>query len=480
MKKIMAVIFICLAVVPAAACKGGGASTRVELSAVFDGECTLSGDMTVRYVNDTETEITELKFNLFPAAFREGAEHPPVSPANEAKVYPEGVNYGGIIIEECRENGEIADWRIAGNDENILVISLKKGVFPSESTAVSVAFTVKIPKARHRFGSMDGCVNLGNWFPVLCVHETGGFYECDYSPFGDPFYSEAYDYSVSLTVPSEYTVAAGGKCALTQVDGPSTTYTYELKNYRDVAFVLSKEFNISSLKSGNTDIYYYAKGEHDSAVVNAVGEAVSLFSRLFGEYPFDSLSVVSTPFPEGGMEYPGIVFISDSLDKETAVEAAVHETAHQWWYAAVGNNQLETAYIDEGLAEYSVCLFFENTPSHLVSREGFMNGKIAEFRAFYGVYDQLAGKADGTMERPLSGFTSEYEYVETVYTKSAIMFDAFRSGVGDKRFFAGLSRFYSENKFGIADTPRLISAFERAGCDAEGFFTSWLEGKVII
>ena len=42
-----------------------------------------------------------------------------------------------------------------------------------------------------------------------------------------------------------------------------------------------------------------------------IGEQSLLtFNRIFGEYPYGVYSIVNTEFPSG-MEYPGIVFISN-------------------------------------------------------------------------------------------------------------------------------------------------------------------------
>ena len=53
---------------------------------------------------------------------------------------------------------------------------------------------------------------------------------------------------------------------------------------------------------------------------------------------------MKTPFIYGGMEYPNIVFISDSIDDESEyLKVIVHEIAHQWWYGIVGNNEIKEA-----------------------------------------------------------------------------------------------------------------------------------------
>jgi aminopeptidase N len=60
------------------------------------------------------------------------------------------------------------------------------------------------------------------------------------------------------------------------------------------------------------------------------------------------------------------------------------------------------------------------------------------------------------------------------------MFDTLRKSVGEEKFFAGLKKYYKENKGKIATPESLIGAFERTGVDANGFFDSFLSGKAIL
>ena len=36
-----------------------------------------------------------------------------------------------------------------------------------------------------------------------------------------------------------------------------------------------------------------------------------------------------------------------------------HETAHQWWYSVIGNDEINEPWLDEALTEYSTILYFE-------------------------------------------------------------------------------------------------------------------------
>src|SRR5699024_6835658 len=91
-------------------------------------------------------------------------------------------------------------------------------------------------------------------------------------------------------------------------------------------------------------------------------DSLETFSNLFGKYPYRVYSIVMTEFPSG-MEYPGIVFINEELFmpalEEILEQTIVHETAHQWWYGLVGNDQIKEAWLDEALTTYSEVIYNE-------------------------------------------------------------------------------------------------------------------------
>ena len=180
------------------------------------------------------------------------------------------------------------------------------------------------------------------------------------------------------------------------------------------------------------------------------------------------------------MEYPALTMISDALDSDGNIYTIVHENAHQWWYAMVGSDQLNSAWQDEGLAEYSSLMFFENHPTYSFTRTGIVGTATKSYRAFYSVYNQIFGEADTSMNRNLGAFESEYEYSNIAYNKGLIMFDMLRESIGDDKFKAGLKKYFSENVNRIASCEDLFGCFLSSGVDLEGFFNSFMEGKIVI
>ena len=163
--------------------------------------------------------------------------------------------------------------------------------------------------------------------------------------------------------------------------------------------VLSDKFETLSLTEGGVQInYYYYSDTNPQTSLTVAAESLSYFSKTFGAYAYPTLSVVQTGFCQGGMEYPGLTMISDACDAATALYTIVHENAHQWWYAAVGSDQFNNGWQDEGLAEYSSLMFFENTPEYGLTRTGMLGSATKAYRAFYSVYNQIFGDADNDNE----------------------------------------------------------------------------------
>ena len=470
---IFAAAAVCAAALPLAACQKAPERTTYDITCTYSEERgTLSAVCDVTYVNTADTDV--IKFNIYGNAYREGALYRPVSDELTGSAYYNGASYGGVQITAV-EGGE---WTICGEDENILEVTLPGTLAGGDSCNISISYTLELAEVNHRTGIAKHAVNLGNFYPVACARDgDGNFLECPYYSDGDPFLSDCADYKVTLTVPEGYTAAASGQL----VESSGNTYTYSLENARDFCMVISDEFERISAEAGGTQVYYYYYSDDNAqAKLDAACQSLEYFKSAFGEYMWPTLSVVQTGFAAGGMEYPALTMINGGLDESGAIAAIVHENAHQWWYAMVGSDQINCAWQDEGLAEYSALMFFENSPEYGVTRTGLVNAAINAYRAYFTVYNQIFGDADTSMTRHLKDFVSDYEYVNIAYNKGLILFDTLRQSIGDDRFLAGLKSYFAENKGKIAKSDDLIACFEGTGVDVDGLFASFIEGKVII
>ena len=171
---------------------------------------TLRASMRFSFCNGTGEPLSALDFNLYGNAFREGALYPPVTPSSAEAAYWAGESCGEMNILSV---SPCVGWEVCGEDENVLRVTLEQELFPGEEAETEIVWELKLAEINHRTGISESAVNLGNFYPVLCVREEGrGFVPCAYSANGDPFYSECADYEVTFTAPASYTVAASGEC----------------------------------------------------------------------------------------------------------------------------------------------------------------------------------------------------------------------------------------------------------------------------
>ncbi|MDE6374106.1 MAG: M1 family metallopeptidase [Clostridia bacterium] len=477
---IIAAAALALNALPVTSCakKNDTEISKYVITAAYDeaGHC-LSGTTDFTFYNSTDNEISDLQFNLWGNAYRQGAKNKPVSDAYASKAYYAGTSYGGETVEKVEG---CASWEVTGDDENILNVTLNQPVYPEQSVKVSITYSLDLAKVNHRTGVTGTTVNLGNFYPVLCAYSAEGFINTPYYSCGDPFVSDCADYDVTFTLPKQYIAATSGKEISRTVAGEQATARYELKKARDFAAVLSDKFKTVTKTSAGCEVTAYYCGETEpTKQLDAACESLEYFSKTFGAYAYPTLSVVFTPLYVSGMEYPALTMISDTLDETDGVYTTVHENAHQWWYAMVGSNQVNCAWQDEGLAEYSTVCFFENYPAYGFTRTSALGSAIKAYRAYYSVYNQIFGKVDTTMTRSLDQYASDYEYVNVAYNKSFLMFESVRTAMGDKKFFNALKSYYEANRFKIASPEEMISHFT-ALHDIEGVFMSYIDGKVVI
>ncbi len=477
MRKNTAIYFVLIAVsfpfFLATACKNGGTEARYEYeiqAEYFPEERRLNGSMKVTVPNNTESVIEEIPFALYGNAFREGADPAPVSELLSSACYYDGISYGGMEIQNV-SGGK--SWSV-DEKKNVLTVSLDKPLYPDESVTVSVGYSLTLAKVNHRLGAGEHCVNLSYFYPMLFAEKDGGFYEYAPAKYGEPFVLTGADFKVSLTVPAEMKVAGGGKLEQTLKDG-KTVYDCNAENVRDAAFVLG-DFSLASAEQNGVRIdYYYFADEAPDKTLKAACDSLAAYSELFGDYSYPRYALAETDLYLSGMEYSGFTAVSCLLRQEERASVVAHETAHQWWCVSVGSDQAECAWQDEGLAEYSVALFYEKHPEYGNYRDLIATSENA-YRDYYSVQSQLSKEVDTKMSRPLSEYSGDYEYRILCYDKGVVLFDRLRETMGDRRFFSALDAYAAKYAGKVAAESDLIGCFS----SQEQLILSFTEGRCVI
>ena len=443
---------------------------------------SVEATQTIDYYNSTGDVLKILKLHLYVQNFKNGATETIVPSTKLNQAYPNGMDYADFNIKKISCNNTNLQYEYENDYDDILSINLNNSLLPNNRVLFEISYNFAIPNCCHRFGYGANTINLANFYPIMCVYENDKFNTNGYHPNGDPFYSDISNYCVSISTDSSYVVAGSGTKSEKILNEKITQTTFQANGIRDFAIVLSDKFNTIQKIVNNTTInYYYFNDNQPEKSLQAGVDAIKTFSEKFGTYPYKTFSIVKTDFVHGGMEYPTLIMISSDIENyDDYLNVIIHETAHQWWYGIVGNDQFTYPWLDEALTEYSTILFYDSNPNYPLNHSEMVASCKENYTLFVNVYEEVLGSLDTSM-RAVDQYNTEPEYTYCTYVKGVLMFDSLFQLIGETKFYNSLKSYFNNNKFSFATPNSLINAFNTT-CkqDYTNFFNSWLNGKVVV
>lgn len=403
-------------------------NTQYTLSAVLDyGRHHLAVEQKIDYTNKSGEELADLLLIVEPGR------------------YPGVFQLAGLAWEDGSP--------VAGHawDGAWLNIPLASPLQPGESLSLSLAYELSLPSPQPSpdvrpipFGYTARQTNLVDWYPFIPPYIPGqGWLAHPAGYFGEHLAYEAADFEVSIRLADARTDLVIAASALGEVDGDWQRYRFDTA--RNFAWSVSPDYQVLEEKVGAVTVRGYAFPAHAAAgeaALETTAQALALYSDLFGPYPHGSLSVVEADFLDG-MEFDGLYFLSNAFynlysggvdDYLTAI--AAHETAHQWWYGLVGNDQALEPWLDEALSTYSERLFYERLYPQALDWWWAYRVNLYEPH----------GWVDGSIYNP-AGF---WVYRDAIYLNGAVFLEALRELVGDEIFFAFLKDYVDQNSHRLA------------------------------
>ncbi len=208
---------------------------------------------------------------------------------------------------------------------------------------------------------------VAQWFPKIGVWWKGAWNAHEFHPWTE-FFSDYGVYDVKLTVPEGFVVGATGTEAEPAKENGDGTRTLHFRqaDVHDFTWVTSRRLverrgRFADVGYPPVDIRLLVEPEHEFLSERYL-EATKTCLRSYGAwdapYPYPQVTVVDPAWnsASGGMEYPTLftggasVFAPPALQSPEGV--TIHECGHQFWYALVGNNEFEEAWLDEGFNTY--------------------------------------------------------------------------------------------------------------------------------
>jgi aminopeptidase N len=376
-------------------------------------------------------------------------------------------------------DGQRGTSEIRANDTSLLV-PLFETLQPEASVTISMTFDIEIPQRTSGyvlFGYSQNIWSLPDAYPLLAFHDGSAWRE-DLAPaYGDAVTAEAGLYEVRLTLPPTLTLATTGSVVgSTQDSGGHQVYHIAGGPLREFAWLSSADYAVLETKAHGVDLRsFYLPGDEAAgqAALYTAAAALRIYSDAFGPYPYPEMTVVEAPLRFYGMEYPGLNLIGKALYRDFRAELeerVAHEIAHQWWYAQVGNDQINAPWLDEGLAEYSTATYYRQ-----VYGQARVNTLVNQrWLAPYQV--KVENGLDAVVNQPAAAFGQEYEVI--VYAKAALFFDALRQEVGDDFYDVILREYLARYRWRIAAPDNLLRVAESvSGQDLDGLYYRWILSK---
>lgn len=360
---------------------------------------TLDGFSSIEYINHSPDTLHFIWFHVWPNAYKNDrtAFSDQMLENDKTQFYFSDADQKGYINRlDFKVNGKVAETSDHPQHIDIIRLELPEPLPPGATANITTPFHVKLPYNVSRGGYVGETFQVTQWYPKPAVYDNKGWHPMPYLDQGE-FYSEFGNYDVRINVPENYVVAATGNLhnnkekewlktrrnfewspvsrkeknkygqvkTIRNLYPPAAagfkTLHFSQNHVHDFAWFADKRFVVEQdtcrLPSGKiiTVSTYYAPSSKKSwqEALAFAKAGVRFYSREIGEYPYDQVGVVEGPLSAGGgMEYPGITIIAPGTSGKELDQVIAHEIGHNWFYSALGSNERQYPWLDEGINAY--------------------------------------------------------------------------------------------------------------------------------
>jgi len=280
---------------------------------------------------------------------------------------------------------------------------------------------------------------------------------------------------IIITNPAVYQASSNGLMVQETIDNGNKTsiwkHRYPIASYL-VAFAVTKFAVLKDtvmIGGKPMDLIDYAYPaqiivDYFNAQRPLTKSALSLFGKLFGDYPFAKEKYGFTSFESGGgMEHQTNSFV---IGPTTTLIA--HETTHQWFGDKITCAGWQHIWLNEGFATYGQVLYNQYNA-------------LANYKPLLKRYnDYITSLPDGSVSVSDTTDASRIFSSRLSYDKGCYLLHMLRWKLGDSVFFSGIRRYLNDPllKYGYAKTADLQRNLEQeSGKSLSAFFEKWFYGE---
>ena len=271
-------------------------------------------------------------------------------------------------------------------DCTALPVDLSTPLPPGGTATIGFDLAILVPNRNDRFGRIGSEVLVGNALPVLAIQDDLGVHLDPYTAFGESFYSQIGDFTVTLDAPQSLALPASGVTSGQVVKGDRVATTITAEQVRDFAWAAGPLQELDGTTAQGVTVRVWrpssiSKAQARAARASGVSSLES-HGEKYGQYPYPEVDIVLGTFTAfGGMEYPQFVMAvpSDSV--------IVHELGHQWFYGLVGDDEYTEPWLDEAFASYVTDVYYgDNGASCASLRFPAPDARISNSMAYWATH----------------------------------------------------------------------------------------------
>lgn len=474
---------------------------RVEIDLDYR-KASFAGREVVRFTNMTREDLDFLSFYLYPNFG--------LSETDEPSLKVRRVTTNGRDLPHSLRSRHAA-----------LRVELPQKLAPGQSIELTLDFSARVPRvqreetsllahfldeisdaldderqpkdARDIFFAAEETMLLGHFFPMLAPRQQQTIEQNLAVSVSNLVNGEAADYEVTVRTDEALTLIASGERvrsmalragALRPESGAPDkrrSETFRGEQLRGFTIIAVERIKSAERRAGSARAISYFR-ESDERIgkraLDFAANAVEVYEKSFGDYPYPLLQVVEAPLAAGysNIQFPGMVVIAQAyyvdfdapeaarlpgvlreqadVIKSTFEFTIAHGVAKQWWGEAVGSDSERAPYMDEALANFSAAYYHEAVYGEKLGQMIIDQ----QLRGAYQAYRMLGG-VDMEVDKPIKDFRNSLQYTAIVQAKGGLLFVALRKEFGDERFFDALRQYYSKNSSRVSTPDNLRSAF---------------------
>ncbi len=430
----------------------------------------VDGHQRLTYTNNSPDTLRTVYYHLYFNAFQPQsmmAERNRHLPDPDGRTVPRIFNLtpdeqGRQTVTSLTQDGTPVSYEVY---DTVLRVDLAEPIPPGTSTTFIMDYRSQVPLQTRRSGRNsrgdDIDYTMTQWYPKMAEYDERGWHANYY--INREYYAPYGEFDVEITLPAEYTIGATGVLQNPDevghgydIDGSGTwrpsdglpdadtlTWHFRAEDVHNFAWSADPDYIHDKVTADGTThhiLYKPEVAEQWRPLRNNMPDLTAFFSDEYGDYPYPQMTVAQGG--DGGMEYPMFTVVSsydgpefeEKSSYRSILGTTVHEFAHMWFYSALGSNEADYAWMDEGFTSYATTEGMAHLAGQPADHTGARQSVVTMHKL--GIAEPFSTPADW--------FSTNTAYGITSYPGGQMLVDMLGYVMGDAQRDQWLRRYFRE------------------------------------